>query len=355
MAGTSDDLSTVSTRSSKQATLSSIASSPCPPKRRKHVKIEYEENRNKHVSNKDERHQISITEEEKVSSNIDIKQSFISPKKKINQIKDKVDSKNNISKSNDHSNWRPNNWEMLYSNIKMMRADRTAIVDSQGCERTADPHATPQVIRYQTLVSLMISSQTKDEVTFEVMAGLKKHGLTISNIIRTSEDKLGEIINRVGFWKSKVKYIKEATLICHKDYKDDIPSTFKDLRSLPGVGQKMAHICMHDAWGETTGIGVDNHTHRISNWLGFIRNPTKTPENTRRELESWLPRSEWQNFNILLVGFGQQTCLQHRPKCHNCLNKEICPATQSKYVPPKVLMPKKEKTPKKDTVMNIES
>jgi len=354
MASTSKYFSTATrTRSSKQLALSSIASSPCPPKRRKHVKIEYEENRN-HVSVQDERHQISVKVEEKVPSTI--KQEPLSPKKELNPIKDKdeIDSKNNISKSTDHSNWRPNNWELLYSNIKMMRADRTAIVDSQGCERTADPHATPKVIRYQTLISLMLSSQTRDVVTYEVMRGLKKHGLTVPKIIMTPEEKLGKIINSVSFWKRKTKYIKEATLICHKDYKDDIPSTLTGLLSLPGVGPKMAHICMHAAWGETTGIGVDTHVHRISNWLEFIRNPTKTPENTRRELESWLPRSEWQDFNILLVGFGQQTCLPHRPKCHNCLNKQICPATQSKYIPPKALTPKKEKTPKKDTVTKKE-
>lgn len=36
--------------------------------------------------------------------------------------------------------------------------------------------------------------------------------------------------------------------------------------------------------------GVDTHVHRISNRLGWLKKPTKTPEETRKSLEEWLPR-----------------------------------------------------------------
>ena len=36
--------------------------------------------------------------------------------------------------------------------------------------------------------------------------------------------------------------------------------------------------------------GVDVHVHRISNRLGWVRKKTKEPEQTRKDLESWLPR-----------------------------------------------------------------
>lgn len=36
-------------------------------------------------------------------------------------------------------------------------------------------------------------------------------------------------------------------------------------------------------------------------------------------------RDEWDRINWLLVGFGQQICLPISPKCHDCLNKTICP------------------------------
>lgn len=96
--------------------------------------------------------------------------------------------------------------------------------------------------------------------------------------------------------------------------------------ALPGVGPKMAHICMSTAWQQVTGIGVDVHVHRISNRLGWLPKPTKEPEQTRLALEAWLPQNLWSEVNYLLVGFGQTICTPVKPKCGECLNCEICPS-----------------------------
>ncbi len=58
-----------------------------------------------------------------------------------------------------------------------------------------------QVYRYQVLLSLMLSSQTKDGVTSSAMARLRKHGCNIDNILQTSDKTLGELIYPVGFWR----------------------------------------------------------------------------------------------------------------------------------------------------------
>ncbi len=58
-----------------------------------------------------------------------------------------------------------------------------------------------QIKRFQILVSLMLSSQTKDQVTFAAMQKLRKHGLTIENIINTDENVIATLIHPVGFWK----------------------------------------------------------------------------------------------------------------------------------------------------------
>ena len=72
----------------------------------------------------------------------------------------------------------PPNWEMVYNNILEMRKDLSAPVDTMGCEKAHDPNESPHVQRFQCLVSLMLSSQTKDEVNFAAMTRLKEHGLT---------------------------------------------------------------------------------------------------------------------------------------------------------------------------------
>jgi len=117
----------------------------------------------------------------------------------------------------------------------------------------------------------------------------------------------------------------------------DIPDTFAGLTALPGVGPKMAHLCLSAAWDRTEGIGVDVHVHRITNLWGWVN--TTTPEGTREALESWLPRDKWREINFMLVGFGQTICLPRGRKCGECtLSNGLCRAA---FVSPKKV--KKEK------------
>lgn len=222
------------------------------------------------------------------------------------------------------SKWEPPHWREVLENIREMRKKGDAPVDTMGCDQSSDIALAPEVRRYHVLISLMLSSQTKDEVNHAAMCRLKQHGLTVENICNTPEDILGQLIIPVGFWKTKAKHIKMASEILRKEYKGDIPNSIPLLCKLPGVGPKMAHLCMNHAWGIVTGIGVDIHVHRISHRLGWTK-VFKTPEDTRKQLESWLPESLWSDVNHLLVGFGQQICKSLRPSCETCLNRDLCP------------------------------
>nr|XP_053629152.1 uncharacterized protein LOC128686342 [Cherax quadricarinatus] len=153
------------------------------------------------------------------------------------------------------SRWEPPHWQEVLKNIRQMRAARDAPVDSMGAQKCTDVDAQPEIYRFQVLVSLMLSSQTKDQVTHAAMAKLRAHGLTVDNILATDPDTLGQLIHPVGFWKKKVVYIKKTCEILRKYYGGDIPPTLKDMCKLPGVGPKMAHLCMDIGWGKLTGIG----------------------------------------------------------------------------------------------------
>ncbi|XP_046352813.2 endonuclease III-like protein 1 [Haliotis rufescens] len=267
--------------------------------KRKHIKIEYEDQKNSSV-----------------------KQEAAKQKKKSDNIE--VDVK--------REKWEPPNWRNQLKNIYQMRSRRDAPVDTMGCDVISDTQASPEVFRYQVLLSLMLSSQTKDQVTSAAMAKLRQHGCNIDNILATSDDKLGQLIYPVGFWRRKVEYIKRTSEILRSKYEKDIPGSVEDLCKLPGVGPKMAHLVMKCAWNVMSGIGVDTHVHRITNRLHWFKKPTKQPEQTRIALEEWLPRDYWHDINHLLVGFGQQTCLPVGPKCHQCLNQNICPSASRSSV-----------------------
>ncbi|EEB16435.1 endonuclease III, putative [Pediculus humanus corporis] len=279
----------------------------------------------------------SVTDTEEVQKckkqikiSADSKKKIVSNAKKSRYFKNSPKDKSS-SDFEDFGNhlveWKPNNWEKTLMNIREMRKDKSAPVDTMGCDKCLDSECEPKVKRFHALVSLMLSSQTKDQVTFAAMQRLKnyKTGLTIESIIEMSDDTLGELIYPVGFWKQKTKYLKQTCQVLKEKFDGDIPNTVELLCSLPGVGLKMAHICMKTAWDVISGIGVDTHVHRIANRIGWVHKPTKTPEETRISLESWLPKELWEEINNLLVGFGQQICKPTKPLCNSCKNQPFCP------------------------------
>ncbi|KAL4894442.1 DNA repair protein [Aspergillus ambiguus] len=245
----------------------------------------------------------------------------------------------------------PSNWETMYNTVKKMReANPTAPVDTMGCAELYWRASSPRDRRFQTLVALMLSSQTKDTVTAVAMQRLhtelgdgeaplvdavvagdvkteagedatetkpvRDSTLNLENILAVEPARLNELIRTVGFHNNKTKYIKAAAAILRDQYASDIPSSATELMKLPGVGPKMAYLCMSAAWGKHEGIGVDVHVHRITNLWGWHK--TKNPEETREALQSWLPKDKWHEINKLLVGLGQTVCLPVGRRCGEC-------------------------------------
>ncbi|KAG0202857.1 DNA N-glycosylase and apurinic/apyrimidinic (AP) lyase [Mortierella sp. NVP41] len=225
----------------------------------------------------------------------------------------------------------PVGWKITLDRLKEFRLQNPAPVDTMGCERLAEvgDHIPPEVSRFQTLVALMLSSQTKDTVTSVAVRKLQrelKGGLTIQAILDVPSEELNTMIGAVGFHNKKTVYLKQVAEICRDQYHGDIPDTAEALIALPGVGPKMAYLTLQCAWNKNLGIGVDTHVHRIANWLGWVKTEKEGPEATREALQSWLPKEHWREINHILVGVGQVLCLPRGPKCAICPVQERCPS-----------------------------
>ena len=62
-------------------------------------------------------------------------------------------------------------------------------------------------------------------------------------------------------------------------------------------------------YNKASGIGVDTQMHHIFNVIKWV-NETKTPEQTREQLENSLPIDKWGELNALFVDFGQESTQQ---------------------------------------------
>lgn len=221
----------------------------------------------------------------------------------------------------------------LYFEIKRQREGTSAPVDTMGC--ASAPFCTTSEQRMlHILVSLLLSSQTRDETTYEAMEMLRRllpegicgsrehNGLTVENIVQASTEHINQCIRRVGFHNRKAVHLKRIAETLHDA---GLPRTYEDTMVLPGIGAKMAILYMRHACNEVMGISVDTHVHRVSNRIGLAH--TSSPLKTQQMLEQVVPRDEWGMVNGVLVGHGQTICTAKSRRCSECCVRHRCPSS----------------------------
>lgn len=156
---------------------------------------------------------------------------------------------------------------------------------------------------YKTLVSTVLSSRTKDEVTLLASKKLFKKAPNVHKLSHLDQSAIRKLIYPVGFYKTKAGHLKKLAKMIIRNYKSEVPISLHELTMLPGVGRKTANLVINRAFGKPA-IAVDTHVHKISNILGWVE--TKTPEQTETELVKILPRKYWSDINRLFVSIGRQ-------------------------------------------------
>ncbi|KAL3672038.1 hypothetical protein V7S43_002702 [Phytophthora oleae] len=203
-------------------------------------------------------------------------------------------------------------------------------IDRFGTQVCVAPDVTSaKVERFQLLVAALLSSQTQDPITYAAMQrlhqlGENEEGLTIKTVQDTSEEKLSETLKPVGFYHRKAQQLKRVAAILRAQFHGDIPRSLDELLKLPGIGPKIGRVITLLAWGQVDGIVVDTHVHRLAQRLGWAS--TTTPEDTRKELEEWIPREHWGQLSLAVVGFGQSVCTAKHPSCSKCPLATKCPS-----------------------------
>ncbi|WP_288268766.1 endonuclease III, partial [uncultured Methanobrevibacter sp.] len=163
---------------------------------------------------------------------------------------------------------------------------------------------------YKVLIRTILSQRTRDENTDQATENLFSVYPDIYAVADGSIEKIQELIKPAGFYRVKAGRIKEVSRILIDQYGGEVPDDLKELMSLPGVGRKTANCVLVFAFNEPA-IPVDTHVHRISNRWGFV--DTKKPEDTEKELMSFVPKDLWIELNDLMVQFGQTICKPTSP------------------------------------------
>ena len=174
---------------------------------------------------------------------------------------------------------------------------------------------------YTFLISVVLSAQATDKSVNIATKQLFKVVKKPDAMIQLGERRLKNFIKTIGLYNSKARNIINLSKILIEKYNGKIPSDFKLLTSLPGVGNKTASVYQNEILN-IPRIAVDTHVLRVSNRIGFVK--TNNPDETQIILESIIPKKWLKSAHHLLILHGRYTCKSQKPLCGDCVIRKHC-------------------------------
>ena len=189
--------------------------------------------------------------------------------------------------------------------------------------------AKPELVfsnAFELLIAVILSAQCTDKRVNVTTARLFQKAATPEAILEMGLAQLEEEIRDCGLFRNKAKNILAACRILCEKYGGQVPDSFADLETLPGVGRKTANVVMSVAFHHPA-IAVDTHVFRISNRLKLATGTT--PLEVEKELQRVIPREKWSDAHHWLIWHGRKICKARKPLCGTCPLADVCPSVMA--------------------------
>ncbi len=173
---------------------------------------------------------------------------------------------------------------------------------------------------WQTLITTIMSAQSRDETTIPIAERLFAHYGTLEKLSHAKYADVLEIFKSLNYNRTKAKNVIGAAKFIRNEFKGKVPEDIEELVKIPGVGRKTANIVKVEVH-KHQAIPVDTHVHRLSNVLGLVK--TKTPEQTEQELMKIVPKKYWGRVNRIFVLWGKDVPGRDKKRFLKALDAKI--------------------------------
>ena len=174
---------------------------------------------------------------------------------------------------------------------------------------------------YQLLVAVILSAQCTDKrVNLTTPAFFEKYP-DIHSLAQADADEVLPLIKSISYPNSKAAHLSGMAKKVESDFSGEIPSSIKELMTLPGVGRKTANVVTSIIWNNPV-IAVDTHVFRVARRLGLSKG--KTPGAVERDLERHIPERLRPIAHHWLILHGRYVCKALKPRCSECALCDWC-------------------------------
>ena len=174
---------------------------------------------------------------------------------------------------------------------------------------------------YTSLIGVMLSAQSQDKRTAVACRQLFALADTPEDMIKLSQEDIIEAIKPAGLFNAKSKNILATSKMLLEDFNGRVPSTQKELMTLPGVGRKSSDIVMRFVFGEPH-IAVDTHVFRMLWRLGWVDNLDEGKASIT--VNDTTPNKYKYGAHMWLITHAKLVCKSRTPLCDECVISAAC-------------------------------
>jgi endonuclease-3 len=186
------------------------------------------------------------------------------------------------------------------------------------------------------LINALISSRTKDEVSFPAFLRLRRHYKSWDQITRALPAEVQAIIHDVTHAEVKAVQLPEAlrmiaartgnlSLAFLADWPEEAALAW--LEDLPGIGPRNAATVLNFSTLRRRTFSVNTHLLRVGKRLGLL--PPAADYKLGRDVFMRLIPDDWNaddlyEFHWLMKLHGQRLCTNDAPPCSHCPLRDLC-------------------------------
>tara|TARA_Y100001968_G_C19407982_1_gene744730 strand:+ start:1152 stop:1805 length:654 start_codon:yes stop_codon:yes gene_type:complete len=183
---------------------------------------------------------------------------------------------------------------------------------------------------FTLLIAVVLSAQSTDKKVNELTKHLFKVANTPEKMLRLGIDGIYEHIKQLGLSNQKSKNIYLLSKLLIEKHNNNVPNTFEELESLPGVGHKTASVVMSQVFN-VPSFPVDTHIHRLSQRWGLTNGNNVIQ--TEKDLKKIFPITEWNKLHLQIIFYGREYCTARGcdgTKCFLC--RTLFPKRKKKFI-----------------------
>lgn len=174
---------------------------------------------------------------------------------------------------------------------------------------------------FELLIAVMLSAQATDASVNKATRRLFPVANTPQAMLALGEEGLKPYIAHIGLYNSKARHVIATCAQLIERHGGEVPANREALEKLPGVGRKTANVVLNTAFGKAT-IAVDTHIFRVANRTGLA--PGKSVRAVENALLRRVPAPFRQHAHHWLILHGRYTCTARKPRCAQCLLRDLC-------------------------------